>query len=175
MGTVPAAERWTAPAHWPVYGEGFLMTGVGGVMFVHARTDLTDEAYEHQLRELARMIDDRPEGARVGVVYDMSAGGAIDARRRKRASDVLAPRHQRLAATTAGFALVSGSALLRGSLRAVFWLAPPPYPWTVTATVHEALVYMRERLPGLDVTGVERAYGVQKARFERSVAGRAAR
>ena len=40
---------------------------------------------------------------------------------------------------TLGSAIVITSPLVRGGLTALFWLAPPPYPQQVVATIDEAL------------------------------------
>ena len=40
---------------------------------------------------------------------------------------------------TIGSAIVIQSTLIRGGLTALFWLAPPPYPQSVVASVREAL------------------------------------
>lgn len=44
---------------------------------------------------------------------------------------------------TVGSAIVITSPLVRGGLTALFWLAPPPYPQQVVATVTEAIDVVR--------------------------------
>lgn len=44
---------------------------------------------------------------------------------------------------TAGSAIVITSSLVRGGLTALFWLAPPPYPQQVVATLPEAIDVVR--------------------------------
>lgn len=45
---------------------------------------------------------------------------------------------------TVGSAIVITSPLVRGGLTALFWLAPPPYPQQVVATVAEAVDVVRD-------------------------------
>jgi hypothetical protein len=134
------------------------MVGVGDVMFVRFDEPLSDAAFDRHLRELARAIDLRADQHRIGVVYDCVAQPPVDARRRQRSAEVLAARRDKLERTTAGFVMVSPSPVMRGVLRAVFWLAPPPYEWTVTDDVRGALHWLAPRVSGLDVDDVVRRY-----------------
>jgi hypothetical protein len=133
------------------------MVGIDDVMFVRMSAGLDAEVHQRHLDELARAIDLRTTEQRIGVVYDAPSLD-VDARRRQQSAAVLDARREKLELTTAGFALVTPSAVTRGGLRAVFWLAPPPYPWTVTDTVEAALGWLAPRLPSLDVDSVSRRY-----------------
>ncbi|MEZ4254959.1 MAG: hypothetical protein R3A78_04470 [Polyangiales bacterium] len=46
----------------------------------------------------------------------------------------------------AGVAIVADSPLARGLVTAVFWMAPPIYPYKVAASLSEALVWARAQL-----------------------------
>ena len=144
------------------------MAGIDDVMFLYSDATLSDRGFERQLEELQKAIDLRGDDTLVGVVYDAPTSSlSIDAKRRKRSADVLDRRRAKLAKTTAGFALASPSAMMRGVLRAVFWLAPPPYPWAVVDTVHEALVYLKTVMPTLDVADVLSRYEALKRKHLR--------
>ena len=153
------------PSGWPIVDAGLLMAAIDDVMFVRLEPTISEPGYARHLIELARAIDGRNPGVRVGVLYDAMGGADSDARRRQRAAEVLAARREKLAATTAGFTLATESTVMRGVARAVFWLAPPPYPWAVTASVREGLVYLRTQMPNLDVDGVLREYDTLRARL----------
>jgi hypothetical protein len=152
------AKDWSDALGWPIVEPGLLMAGVGRVMFVYTDNRITEAGFARHLLELARAIDQRDPDARVGVVYDTADGVEADARRRQRLGDLLRPRHEKLARTTAGFALVTHSPVLRGALRAIFWLAPPPYDWTIASNVREGLLFIQRRLPDLDVEDALRDY-----------------
>lgn len=149
---------WSAPSGWPIVDEGLLMAGIDGMLFVHAGVHVTDAVYARYLAEMARSIDERDLGNRVGVVYDALGGVDVDARRRQQLAGILASRRAKMAATTAAFALVTDSAVMRGVLRAVFWLAPPPYPWAVASNLRSGLEYTRAEAPRAEVDRILRAY-----------------
>jgi hypothetical protein len=150
--------NWGGPSGWPVIDDGLLMAVVEDVMFVRMAPRIAESVFDRQLKELARAIDERPIGVKVGVVYDALDGMDSSAGRRQRSADLLAARHAKLAATTAGFALVTDSAVMRGVLRAVFWMAPPPYPWTIAPDLRAGLAFIRANMPRLDVERALRAY-----------------
>jgi hypothetical protein len=159
---------WKPPPSWPIVEPGLLMAGIDDVMFLYSDTTLTERGFERQLVELAKAIDLRDDDSLVGVVYDApSSSLSIDAKRRKRSAEVLDQRRRKLAKTTAGFALASPSTMMRGVLRAVFWLAPPPYPWAIVDTAREGLVYLKTKMPSLDVERTLAAYEALKRKHLR--------
>lgn len=161
---------WKPPPHWPIVESGLLMAGIGDVMFIYSDATLSEHGFERQLSELARVIDERAENTLVGVIYDAASSSlSIDAKRRKRSAEVLDRRRTKLGKTTAAFALASPQAVTRGVLRAVFWLAPPPYPWAIVDTVREGLVYLKSKMPSLDVDQVLAEYEALKRRALRDV------
>ncbi len=162
---------WSPPSGWPILDEGLLMAGIQGMLFVRADAHVSDAVYARYLAELARGIDERLPGDRVGVLYDSLSGVEMDTERRQQLAAVLAARRAKMAATTAGFALVTGSAVMRAVLRTVFWHAPPPYPWAVSSTLREGLAYLRTQIPGIDVDGLLREYEILKAQVAIPVSG----
>jgi hypothetical protein len=149
---------WTGIPGWPVLDDGLLMAYIEDVMFIRIASDVTDRVFDRHLKELARSIDLRPVRLRVGVVYDAMGRVDVSAERRQSIANLLLSRRDKLAATTAAFALATDAAVMRGVLRAVFWLAPPPYPWAIRGSVREALEYVRTEMPKLDVDRVLRGY-----------------
>ena len=150
---------WKPPPDWPIIEPGLLMAGIGDVMFINTDATLSDAGFERQLVELGRAIDLRDESSLVGVIYDAPTSSlSIDAKRRKRSAEVLDRRREKLGKTTAAFALASPSTMTRGVLRAVFWLAPPPYPWAIVDTAREGLAYLKTKMPSLDVERVLSEY-----------------
>jgi len=147
-----------------VVDHGLVMGAVAGVLVVRLGRSISDAVYAKHLSELARSIDERQPGTRIAVLYDSLGGVDTDAKRRQQAADMFAARRSKLAASTAAFALVTDSSLMRGVLRAVFWMAPPPYPWSVRATLREGLEYLREHVPTLDVARFLAEYEQLKAR-----------
>jgi hypothetical protein len=132
------------PSGWPVVEPGLFMGHIGPVLVVYCDARISDGSFDRQCVELARAIDLRQ--GRVGVLYDVPSVRSMDARRRRRLAELLDARRERLALTTAAFALVTSSPVVRGMLRAVFWLAPPPYPHVVTSTPREGFDFVAGRL-----------------------------
>jgi hypothetical protein len=155
------ATSWT-PSHWPIVERGLLMAGIGDVMFVHMGAQ-SEEVFERHLKELALAIDTRNDASKVGVIYDIPTPLDTDAKRRQRSARVLDERRDKLARTTAGFALVTPSTLVRGTLRAVFWLAPPPYEWRVVGTVSEGLAFLETKSALSNVRELETSYARLRA------------
>jgi hypothetical protein len=54
--------------------------------------------------------------------------------------------------------MASPSVLARGILNAVFWLAPPPYKYSVVSTVTEGLNYLAAHTEGVSPRLVEEEY-----------------
>lgn len=132
------------------------MAGIGDVMFVYMGTQ-SEAVFERHLRELAAAIDSRSDTTKVGVIYDIPTPLETDAKRRQRSARLLDERRDKLSKTTSGFALVTPSTLVRGTLRAVFWLAPPPYEWSVVGTVPEGLRFLATKM-SLNVADLEANY-----------------
>lgn len=155
---------WDPPLHWPIVDVGLLMVAFDDVMFVYADASTTEASFATHLKELAAAIDGRNETSRIGVIYDAPNPFSIDAKRRQRSAEVLSTRRAKLARTTAAFALATPSPVVRGALRAVFWMAPPPYAWEITDDVRAGLVFVKKHLPSLDVESCLARYVETKKR-----------
>ena len=146
------------PPGWPVLEPHLLMTFIGNVMVVYQGEHLSEATFERHMIELARAIDERKAGARVGVLYHLPTGRRATAKQRNRSAELLEARRPILARTTAAFALVTPSPVVRGLLRAIFWMASPPYPYEIVSTLHEGFAYMAAKVEGVDPIADERTY-----------------
>src|SRR5262249_22819932 len=142
------ASRLRMPTHdvplagWPVLEPGLAMTMSDRVLVVHIDERLTPAAFARYLEEWKRGVDARPPEARGGAVYDVPGWAGFTAGMRREWGDMLKSREGKLRATTVGMALVTPSLLVRGALRAVFWMAPPPYPHDVVDTNEAAFAFL---------------------------------
>jgi hypothetical protein len=135
------------------------MDHLGPVMVVYQDDKLDDAASDVHLAELARAIDERQDKAqRVGVLYDVPRVSSITPDRRKAVIALLESRKESLTKTTAAYAMATTSMAARGVLRALFWLSPPPYPYSIVATPSEGFQYIAGRLPGVDAAELARQY-----------------
>lgn len=144
-------RRWQQAPGWPVTAEGLVMANFGQLLVVRLDRGITSAAFDLHLDALARAIDERVRGRRVGVLYDQRGGFAGDARQRARTAELLKARRQALAESTAAYAMVTESAIVKGILRAIFWLEAPPYPWSVASSLEQAVTFLGGHMPGLDV------------------------
>ncbi len=62
--------------------------------------------------------------------------------------ELLDARKAKLSRITAGYVLVTSSQLVRGLLTAVFWFAPPPYPWHIATSARDGFAWLAGKLPG---------------------------
>jgi hypothetical protein len=135
------------------------MDHLGPIMVVYQDARLDDAGSEVHFTELARAIDERREqNVQVGVLYDVPTISTLTPARRKQLIAMLEARRDVLAKTTAAYVMATTSMAARGVLRAMFWLSPPPYPYSITATTLEGFRYIAGRLPGVDADALEREY-----------------
>lgn len=132
------------------------MDYLGPVLVVYVDARCSEQSFERQLTELAGAIDERD--GRAGVLYDVPSMRTLDARRRRAFTAMFEAHEERLAQTTAAYVLVTSSPVARGILRAMFWVAPPPYPHRVVSTTREGFAYLASEMPGLQGDLLEREY-----------------
>lgn len=136
-----------------------MMLHIGPVMVVYQDARLDEAGNEIHLKELARAIDERrDQEAQVGVLYDVPSVRILSPERQKQLVAMLEERRDVLSKTTAAYAFATTSMAARGVLRALFWLTPPPYPYSITATPQDGFRYIAKRLPGVDADAVTREY-----------------
>lgn len=151
--------QFQPPSGWPIVRPGLLMAHIGPVMVVYQDPRLDDANNDIHTLELARAIDARADqNTQIGVLYDLPTYGSVEAKRQKQLVSMLESRREILKRTTVGFALSTTSMAARGVLRAMFWVAPPPYPYTIVTSPGEGFRYLAGRLPGLDADALDRGY-----------------
>lgn len=148
----------------PVIDEGWFMGVVEDVSVAYMDAQVTAESYARYVSAMSADIDATPAASRRGVLYEAPNISSLSAAQRKALAQVLEQRREKLSSITAGYALVTPSAAVRGMLTAIFWLAPPPYDYRVSATPRDAFNWLAERVSGLDPARAEQAYEALRAR-----------
>jgi hypothetical protein len=133
------------PEGWPVVEPDLLMGYVGSVMAIRIGGGLSATGFARYLAEWVRAVDARPHDASVFAMYDIPDWPGMTAVQRKQWGEMLRSRERVLRRTTKGMVLASPSRLTRGAARALFWLAPPPYPHAIVDTPRAAFAHIAER------------------------------
>jgi hypothetical protein len=123
---------------------------IGDTQVVYMDGRVTDASFDAYVRAVRRDIDERPDSARVGVVYHVPQPSALSSARRRKLGEALKAGEAKLARTTLAYAMATPSAVVRSGLRMLFWLAPPPYPNAIVASPHEAFEFIARFQNGLD-------------------------
>ena len=113
------------------------------LIVTHIRGKVDDaqlEAYLHCLEGLERAP------RRAVMVVHMTHAMPFTAAQRKRQADWLNARDPELMERSPGVAFVVTNALIRGALRAVFWIARPRHPISVEPTLQAAKRWALGRL-----------------------------
>jgi hypothetical protein len=147
-----------APDDWPILDEGLLMAMIDRLLVVRIDARLTPKSFARYRHEWLRAVDARPPRAKVGAFYDIPTWVGLQAKQRREWADMLKSREKVLAATTTSMTLTTPSFIARGALRAIFWLAPPPYPHAVVDQRELAFSFHVSHLPGLDGAACAREY-----------------
>lgn len=149
----------------PVVDTGWWQADLGGVQVTYIDQRMKDDAFGRYLVMLARTIDESGMTERRCILNDVPDVGSTPAARRKAAAAVLDARREKLARITTAYALLTPSALARGTLTAVFWLAPPPYPHRVCRAASEAFAWFAECDSRIDATAMTIRYDALKRRL----------
>ena len=83
---------------------------------------------------------------RHAFVLDASQAGPLPALLRRRQAAWNAENTTTIIRRSAGVAIVTTSTLVRGTVTAIHWLHPPPYPFTIVATRAEGEAWCLGRL-----------------------------
>ncbi len=153
-----------APEGWPIVDEGLVMPFIDRILLVRFDAHLTPRAFDHYRAEWLRSVDARGPHTRVVAFYDIPSFAGFTARQRKEMAEMLKSREEILRETTVAMALATPSPLVRGVLRAVYWLAPPPFDYAVVGRCEEALTFLAEKMPTLDPRRCENAYAELRRR-----------
>jgi hypothetical protein len=121
----------------------------GPITIITYHFGATDEQYEAYLQELTAILEEGAKRyARLGQIHDASAWVRSSAQQRRLQAEWLNRNRETLRACGGFAAFVFKSALIRGGLTAVMWLANMPGPYKVCGTVQEALSWMEPRVIG---------------------------
>lgn len=101
---------------------------------------ITDEAIERYLRVA---IGHMKRGRHFVLHLTVRVAG-LDARQRRTFAEHIELHRSTLKAKVGGAAIVVDSAIARGVITAVNWIAPPPFPQRVFATEGEAEAYLAQ-------------------------------
>ncbi len=166
-GNASSQTTRVAPRNFakPLVDLGWWMAEIGKVLVTFMDDTANDESFARYVETLATDIDGTVDGTKRGILYVAPNPVAMTASRRKHVADVLRVRRQKLARITAGYTLVTPSPVVRGALTAIFWLAPPPYPWSVRGTPREGFAWLATHMEGLDVDGLTAQYESLKSRI----------
>ncbi len=150
-------NQFVRPSGWPIVRPGLVMDHIGPVMVVYQDAKIDDAGNDLHMAELLRAIDGRDQ-TRVGVLYDLPSIATLTPERRKQLTAALDSRREILSKTTAAYAMATTSMAARGVLRAMFWVSPPPYPYSIVSTPLEGFRYIAGKLPGVDPDALARDY-----------------
>jgi hypothetical protein len=133
----------------PIVDKGWWFLELAGVHVSYLAPSLSDQSYARYIRAMANEIDSTPDSRRRCVFSDVPEPTAGTPARRKMVADMLDSRRDKLARITTGFAMATPSAITRGALTAVFWLAPPPYSWRVVEAPKDAFKWFATLDPAI--------------------------
>jgi hypothetical protein len=120
---------------------------------------VTPDVYEQYLKWLEEDIVTWPkERSPRGVLLHAPSSNKQSGVYRRRVGGILSAHEDRLAEMNAGFAMVTPSAVVRGFLKAIFWIAPPGYPTHVTSSVSDALEWLAPRMGTISAEQFEGEY-----------------
>jgi hypothetical protein len=152
------------PFDWPCREDGLFMNHLGRVLVVRIEEQISPRAFDKHLAELGRALDLRADDQRNAVIYDVPWLSSMDALRRRNVAETLNQRKDILRRSTAAFALVTASKLVRGAMEAIFWMSPPSFPVLVGETCFEAFGFVQRFLPEVDPASYDREYQRQIGR-----------
>jgi hypothetical protein len=164
----PSTETAAQVSH-VAFDDGWLLAVIGKVRVTCFTKVLDDPNFAKYCGTLAHQLDELPIDRVWGVLHEVVGRGDMNAKRRKALGEVLSRRREKLARINAGFVMVTSSSVMRGILTAVFWFAPPPYPWLIAPTAREGLRWLATKTPGgFEVERTLAAYEELKRRAMRA-------
>jgi hypothetical protein len=121
-----------------------------------------------QARFIAWMREDLANispARRRGVLYEVGERVRISSAQRSQISSLFRERHDALRHSTSGYALVTSSMIVRGMLSALYWFAPPPYPYCIEAQLEPAFAFLASRDRNIDAEITLQSYSALKFRL----------
>jgi hypothetical protein len=105
--------------------------------------DQTDEDFDAYLADADRVLS-RQE--RHGVIFDARRASPIGPKLRKRQVDWLRENDRRLRARCVALGMLLSSPIQRGVFRAILWMNPLPYPYSVEVRFEAARRFVCQHL-----------------------------
>ena len=163
----PSPPKASPPAFTltPIVDDGLFMLVSEHLLIVRIDQSLTAQAFERYTAEWLTSVDRRLPTARVGAFYDIPAFSGCTAGQRREWAAMLKSREEVLRRTTVAMVLATPSPLVRGALHAIYWLAPPPFPYSLCSDVEMAWKEMAKRVSSLDPTLAVEAYRTLLRRY----------
>ncbi len=103
----------------------------------------TDENLDEYLHELTKLLQQDERGV---VIVDMTRARPSSPEQRKRIGEWMRAHRAQLAERGVGAAFVISSAVFRFVLSSIFLVQRPPMPYTVVATLADALAWAQAQL-----------------------------
>ena len=136
----PNVAYWTDASAWPLVREGM-------------RGPISDETLDRYIDTHVAYLGRR---APFAVIFDGREAESLSATQRKRLAAFLVDHHDALARYHVAIGLATSSRIVQGLITAVYWLAPPPYPYKVFARDIDATErWVRAQLAGRCGFGLE--------------------
>jgi hypothetical protein len=104
---------------------------------------VADHAFDRYLESLSRVLQRREKNV---IVFDARRAAGPPAMQRSKQAAWLKSHRAMIAAYSCGSVFVIASAVIRGGLTAILWIAPIPGNHTVVATLAEAEMWAIGRL-----------------------------
>jgi hypothetical protein len=101
-------------------------------------TSISDEELIKTLGEFVDYITVQKKDERYGVILDLRDTKGITTQQRKMITDNMDGMKDYAILYCVGSAMVFDSPVLRGMLKAIFWITKPPYPTQVFKTLEDA-------------------------------------
>lgn len=163
----------TRDVTWPIVETGVLMIRTKRIVFMCGDERMTEEAHDAYIAALYDNLDKaKAADERYGILIECPTDWS-NAKRREQVGEFLKVREEDVRRHCAGFVLVTPSIVTRGALRAVFWLAPPPYPWKVASELDEGADFLQSKLPDVDVAAAFDEYRREREVFLQELTRRA--
>lgn len=141
-----------------VEDTGWYRDRIDSVEIAFVYDGMTDASFEHFLEEACRSIDECTDDDRVALFLEVREPALMNSTWRKRLARALKERAHKLAQIRPAYAMVTSSLVVRSALKVLHWVAPPPYPVTVVASIEEGFDFIARHVPGLDPREVQATY-----------------
>lgn len=143
---------------------GWFKAIIGDVQVVYMDT-VADSSHARFVAALREDLNAIAASRRRGILYEVTDRVRLSAAQRRQVAQLFRDKHEALRVGTSGYALVTPSRLVRGFLSAVFWFAPPPYPYTIESSLEAGLAFLASHQATIEPEAVLASYEILKARF----------